>query len=113
MSKPFATLDLLENAVAIRESRTHGHRRRSRGIAAALDTVTSGCERLEMHNNERRLWAAVLKHALSDLHCEDERLRREADAWFRSTERDAVGAFLWICDVLNIVAHRAIKSIRS
>lgn len=53
--------------------------------------------------HEHELWLAVILQAAEDLTGKDPRLRKFARAWFESTTRTP-GAFLWICDYLELSA---------
>ncbi len=48
---------------------------------------------------EYQLWCSVLKQAINDLGDKAEHSR--AIVWFKSSRND-VGAFLWICMILNL-----------
>jgi hypothetical protein len=52
-----------------------------------------------LSSSERDLWAAVLDRAILDL--DDITERPRSLAWFKSP-RDDVGAFLWICMILDL-----------
>lgn len=49
----------------------------------------------------RELWLNVLTAALEDARSKNERIRRQARAWFEDTRQD-IGSFRWICVVLDL-----------
>ncbi len=53
-----------------------------------------------MEETCKRLWIAVLKHAIKDARGNYPRNREKALSWF-SSENQATGSFLWICSILG------------
>ena len=54
-----------------------------------------------MEEGCKRLWAAVLKQAIKDIRCRNDRRRENALSWFNSKNKGTT-SFLWICGILGL-----------